>query len=236
MTRVTATGCRVVALGAWAAFFTWLWIGGSARDFVGARTSWVVPFGAIVLALATLALLVGSRRQLSRAATLRECVAVMLILSPVLAVVAAPGATLGAYAVARKGSARAVAALALPVPHGPEQPPNLFDVVVAGQRPEVARQLGIAEGREVRLTGLVSRMQGGSIGLSRLITNCCAADALAYTVPVDAEGQVAADDPYPLDTWLAVTGTLRRGADGFTVEATAIEEIDAPDNPYAAGT
>lgn len=236
MTRVTTTGCRALALGVWAAFFSWLWIGGSARDYVGARTSWVVPFGAIVLALATVALVLGARRVARQPATLRECVAVVLLLTPVLAVVAAPGATLGAYAVARKGSARSVAALPLPVPHGPEQPPNLFDVVVAGQRPEVARQLGIAEGREVRLTGLVSSMKGSSIELSRLITNCCAADALAYTVPVDATGQVEGDDPYPLDTWLAVTGVLHRGPGGFEVDASAVEEIDAPDNPYAAGT
>lgn len=236
MRAVTATGCRVLALGAWAVFFAWLWIGGSARDYVGARTSWVVPFGAIVLSLAALTLLVGARRQPARRATVRECVAVVLLLSPVLAVVAAPGATLGAYAVARKGSSRAVAALPLPVPHGPEQAPNLFDVVVAGQRPEVARELGIVDGRTVRLTGLVSRMQGSSIDLSRLITNCCAADALAYTVPVDATGQVEADDPFPEDTWLSVTGVLRRATDGFVLEASAVEEVDAPDNPYAAGT
>ncbi len=233
--RVSATGCRVVALGAWAAFFAYLWLGGSARDFVGARTAWVVPFGAVVLGGAALALAVGARGGGARRASVRECVAVALVLSPVLAVAAAPGASLGAFAVGRKGSSRAVAALPLPLPHGPEQPPNLFDVVVAGQRPDVARALGIVAGRQVRLTGLVSRMDGSAIDLSRLITNCCAADALAYTVPVDAKGSVDADAPFPLDTWLAVTGTLRRDADGFTVAASSVEEVDAPDNPYAAG-
>lgn len=233
---ISASTCRLLALGSWAGFFLFLWIGGDARDFVGARTAWVVPFGAIALSAATLVLAAAARRTPSTPASARECLAVVLVLTPVLSLLAAPGASLGAFAVSRKGSSRAVAALPLPVPHGPEQPPNLFDVVVAGQRADVAASLGITEGRAVVLRGLVSRAQGTSIDLSRLITNCCAADALAYTVPVDGGDALDPDDPYPLDTWLQVTGTLRRGPDGFTLDASTIEEVDAPDNPYAAGT
>ena len=45
---------RGTALLAWAAFFDWLWLSGRSGDYVGPRTAWVVPFGGIVLTVATL--------------------------------------------------------------------------------------------------------------------------------------------------------------------------------------
>ncbi|MER6688603.1 TIGR03943 family putative permease subunit [Streptomyces minutiscleroticus] len=56
-------------------------------------------------------------------------------------------------------------------------------------------------GRTLRLTGFVTRSDGGTWHVARLLVSCCAADARALKVEVRGAGAPAAD------TWVTVTGT-----------------------------
>jgi uncharacterized repeat protein (TIGR03943 family) len=86
-------------------------------------------------------------------------------------------------------------------------------------------------GRPVTMTGFVSYDEAGEWYLTRLSLRCCAADAAAYRVKVEA-----ADTP-PRDTWLEVTGTWVEdtGPDSgtpVTVEAISVQEIEPPTDTY----
>jgi uncharacterized repeat protein (TIGR03943 family) len=89
------------------------------------------------------------------------------------------------------------------------------------------------EGQPVELTGFVSWDKGEDQWfVTRMTIGCCAADAMAYQVAVDAEGERP-----PRDQWVTVTGTYASGTgtDGSTppvLTATAVEETAAPTQTY----
>jgi uncharacterized membrane protein len=49
--RLDLRSIRALALVAWAGVFTWLWVSGESVRYLGPRTQWVVPVGAIGLTL-----------------------------------------------------------------------------------------------------------------------------------------------------------------------------------------
>jgi uncharacterized repeat protein (TIGR03943 family) len=86
-------------------------------------------------------------------------------------------------------------------------------------------------GRVVRLAGFVTPAENGRWYLSRLVVNCCAADANAVKV------QIRGANPPPADTWVTVTGvwhpTESHGWDSVPVlDVRAVREIPAPTDPY----
>lgn len=89
------------------------------------------------------------------------------------------------------------------------------------------------EGQPVELTGFVSWDKGEDEWfVTRMTIGCCAADAMAYQVVVDAEGERP-----ERDQWVTVTGTYESGTgtDGSTppvITATAVEETTAPTQTY----
>ena len=90
------------------------------------------------------------------------------------------------------------------------------------------------EDQPVRLTGFVSYDKDQHWYVTRMVIGCCAADAISYQVKVD--GDVAKPER---DQWVEVTGTYASGTgadpDGRTppaVTATAVEEIETPDQTY----
>jgi hypothetical protein len=224
---------RLLALVLWAVFVDWLWLSGEWRAYVGPRTAWIMPFGSVALTAAALTLAaVRTRSGASPELSARSLAGALVLCAPMSLLAIAPGSTLGAYAVARRTPASAAD---LPLPdHRPGAAPSLFEVAVAGARPDVASARGIRDGMHVELRGLVSAARGArDIDLSRFLSNCCAADALVYTVPVDLRGAGLDDEqPFPLDAWLRVSGTLRREGRGLELTADRVEEIDPPDNPF----
>jgi hypothetical protein len=52
---IDARIARGGVLALWAIFFVLLWWTGTSGRYLGTRTQWIVPFGAVVLALASLA-------------------------------------------------------------------------------------------------------------------------------------------------------------------------------------
>ena len=91
------------------------------------------------------------------------------------------------------------------------------------------------EGMRVEITGFVYRepaMADSRFAVSRFAMNCCSADAMPYGMIVDFPNA----SHYDSDEWLKVTGTMKLGHyndhEVMTLQATAIERIEAPDTPY----
>jgi uncharacterized repeat protein (TIGR03943 family) len=89
------------------------------------------------------------------------------------------------------------------------------------------------KGRSVRMTGFVTPdNQGDGWYLTRLILNCCAADA--QSVKVRIHGTPA----LPADTWVSVTGTWHPGGTLGTksapvaLDARTVQKVARPSNGY----
>jgi len=90
------------------------------------------------------------------------------------------------------------------------------------------------KGRSVRMTGFVTPDKGsGGWYLTRLIFNCCAADA--QSVKVRMYGTAA----LPANTWVTVTGTWHPGgtlgtsSESAALDARTVEKVDRPVNAYS---
>jgi len=223
---------RGLALAAWAGFFAWLWLSGSADRYVGPRTAWVVPFGALLLAAAAgLAALAarGARRRPGG----REVLGLLVLLAPMLALLAVPEPDLGALAVSRKSGPGGVPALgSAPPPRSPTGPLSVVDLQEASRSAVYAQRRGVRDGRRVELLGFVSRAPGragGDFDLAHFSIFCCAADAVPYVARIRPAGALPA---VRVDAWLRVRGTVRRDGDGFVVVPERVTAGRAPENPY----
>lgn len=232
--RVAAA--RAVVLAVWAHFFVWLWLSGEAVRYVGPRTTWVVPFGAIALSAAAVGFVMTALESRSGAGArlqVRELVGLCAALAPVLAVLAVPAPTLGALAVERKSGGEAREVLPPPEASLQDEILSLSQASAAAASRDYRHLTRIEPGQEVDAVGFVSRAAedgAATFRLSRFTAFCCAADALpsSITVKPTADGV-----GHPVDTWLRVSGTLESGGDhGFVVVAQDIREIDEPRNPY----
>ena len=131
---------RAGVLGVWAGFFGVLWVTGRWTHYLGPRTSWIVPFGAVSLTLLAVACaIVHVRSQNQRhPLTLRETVGLLALLVPLGLVVAMPNARLGAFAASRKADSGYFRTLA---PRPPKDHLTLLDLRVA----EGQQHVGAAE-------------------------------------------------------------------------------------------
>jgi uncharacterized repeat protein (TIGR03943 family) len=90
---------------------------------------------------------------------------------------------------------------------------------------------GTLDGVTVRLTGFVARDTTGtaSFVLRRFVITCCAADAYPIGVPILGATAAPAEN-----TWVAITGSLRRDPTGTSpaLDAASVTTIPQPDNPY----
>jgi len=83
-------------------------------------------------------------------------------------------------------------------------------------------------GATIELTGFVAGDDGSEgFRLARYQIACCAADAAAAVVQV-----VGAVSTPPRDQWVTVTGSFVDNGDEPAIAATAIEEIEPPEDPY----
>lgn len=220
---------RGAVLAAWAFFFGWLWLTGEVTRYLGPRTYWVVAFGGITLSLAALGHLWGLRGR-PFAPTRADVWGALLLLLPLVAVIVIPDAQLGAQAASRKASSGGFAAAALvPVPD-PEGEISFREIDYASESEEYAASAGVVDGLPVELTGFVTYPAegAGDFSLTRFYVSCCAADAIPYTVSVQAP---PGEDP-PEDAWLTVEGELRATPGVFVLDADRIERVEPPQDPY----
>jgi putative membrane protein len=227
--RLDVRTVRALALVIWAGLFAWLWASGESVRYLGPRTQWVVPVGAIGLALAAAGYLLATRHEVHPRISRREGLGLAALVVPVVAAAVLAHAQLGALAASNKLSSRGIdsAALARLASRGAEEI-GFLQLNAAGRDEQLSRELGLASGAPVELTGFVSET-GNPFTLSRFYMTCCVADAVPVGVRVDAA--VRRRDPRR-DEWLHVTGVLARRDREWIVRALRIERTDAPSHPY----
>jgi uncharacterized repeat protein (TIGR03943 family) len=228
---LSVRSARLVVLATWSAFLAWLWLDGEVERYLGPRTAWVVPFGAIVLTGATIAY--GRLGARSRDAALPlsrgEAIGLAWLLVPALVGFSMADATLGALAASRKLSSRGIDASRLA---DEADRSSLLALNLAGRDEGFAAEKGLLPGRPVSLEGFVlrpAREAGGSFRIARLYITCCVADA----IPLDADVVPAGHEPpYGRDTWLRVAGPLERRDGRLAVRAVRVRRIPEPGDPY----
>jgi uncharacterized repeat protein (TIGR03943 family) len=223
---------KALGLSTWATTFMWLWLSGEQVRFIGPKTAWVVPFGAIALTLAAVAYLatVVTRDAVARPA-IGEMLGTILLITPVLLLATVPDPSLGALAAQRKGAKN----IRLSAPTKSGRYLDVFAVAYAGQDPEFARKIGAVPGQAVSLRGLLADRDASTpdFDVVRFRIRCCAADATPYAVTVWPGNGASVPDTGQDDQWVAVDGVLTKGSNGtLQVQATAIKAVASPARPY----
>jgi uncharacterized repeat protein (TIGR03943 family) len=230
MTIDPSRAVRAAALTAWAGFFLYLWLTGESVDYVGRRTAWVVPFGAIVLSLCALIYLPTVRTtEPSKRPSLSQLAGAAALIAPLLILFVVPSPQLGALAADRKSGDDARRAIAPPEADD-DTPISLVDLAWATTVPEFREKRGIRNGTAVEFTGFVSKLRYDQIEVSRFQVSCCAADGIPYGVQVRgrAVGQGLTED-----TWVRVRGIVKLSNDTLFVSANDVAGIPTPDDPYS---
>lgn len=153
-----------------------------------------------------------------------------LLLLPALSLLCYAPPALGAYTASRQPP-KAVAEQSDfdPLPATSPVPMTLSDFT---SRVRQDRDQAI-KGRSISMTGFVTPGgPGGSWDLTRVILNCCAADAQSVKV------RIHGDPALPANTWVTVTGTWHPGGKLGTrsapvaLDARTVEEVARPWNAY----
>jgi uncharacterized repeat protein (TIGR03943 family) len=223
---------HALALAAWAAVFTWLWATGESVRYLGPRTQWVVPVGAIGLAAAAVGYLIATRDQERARIGLREALGLVGLLLPLMFAGVLAHAQLGALAASNKLSSRGIDSAALArLASRDASRIGFLQLNAAGRDEELTRELGISAGKPVELTGFVSDADHPRrrFTLSRFYITCCVADAVPIgvgIVPARRGPELHRDD------WVDVTGVLARGDREWVVRALRIAPVNPPSDPY----
>jgi len=231
--RLDLRSIRAVGLAAWAALFGWLWLSGESVRYLGPRTQWVVPIGAIGLTLAAAGYLHTTRDMPSSRARPLELAGLAALVIPIFAAATLAHAQLGSLAASNKLSSRGIDPSALArLASRDASSVGFLQLNAAGRDAGLSRELGLSAGKTVQLLGFVSSKSesGRPFELSRFYITCCVADAVPVSVHV-SKGTVRRLQ-VDRDDWLSVTGVLEHGDREWIVRAVRVEHVDAPSNPY----
>jgi putative membrane protein len=159
----------------------------------------------------------------------REGLGLAGLVLPVMAAAVLANAQLGALAASNKLSSRGIDSSALArLASRDAKHVGFLQLNAAGRDDGLTRELGLAEGRSVELTGFVSKT-GRPFTLSRFYITCCVADAVPIGVRVSAGGR---GGKLERDDWVDVTGVLARGHREWIVKALQLRHVKAPSDPY----
>jgi uncharacterized repeat protein (TIGR03943 family) len=235
--RLDLRTLRAIGLLAWGLLFWWLWLSGESVRYLGPRTQWVVPVGAVGLTLAACAYLRATRDVATERPGLRELTGLGALLVPILAAATLAHAQLGSLAASNKLSSRGIDPSALArLASKDATGVSFLQLNAAGRDAALSRELGLSPNRPVRLVGFVSANPGAArrFELSRFYITCCVADAVPVSVHViDRPGH---GSHVHRDEWLDVTGLLARGNREWLVRAVRIRHVEAPSDPYLSFT
>ena len=213
-------------LGAWAGLFWFIWSAGRTTLYLSTRTAWLVPIGAVLATVAAIGRLASARVERPEHLGARETVMLGLIAVPVVLLLSLPPATLGSYAVDRRSTSAGIGASARIV----SGPLDMVDVAAARSVRSAAAALRARAGEQVTMEGFVTLDAGQSdrFQLTRFVITCCVADAtISYVTVVDAPpGRFSDDD------WVRVTGTIYPLGADILVDASTVEAIPTPADPY----
>ena len=223
-TRIAAA----VVLGVWGGLFWYLLVSGRTSLYLSSRTAWVVPTGAAILTVAFLGRLATARTAGAERLRPRTAWGLGFVVLPAVIILALPPTALGSFAASRRSlSAGFASAPAI-------QPGETVTLpaVAAGMWSDDARRALVSRaGSRVTFEGIVVKREGmpaDEFILTRFIVSCCVADALSVEV------RVVGTPPgrFEQDQWVRVTGTFYPVGHDVVVDASQVQPIPQPDNPY----
>lgn len=219
-----------LVLGAWAALFWFLLLTGRDNLYLSSRTNWVVPVGAALLTVAALGRLAAARVRSPEPLRLREAWIMGLMVAPVVVVMALPPATLGSFS-ASKRPGFASAGFATSVGDVGSGPITFLDVAAANTIDEGYHALAKRAGDQADFVGFVTtypNTPSDELLLNRYAITCCVADATIMQVRVVnvPPGRFQAND------WVQVRGAIFPLGHQVIVNATSVEEVARPAQPY----
>jgi uncharacterized repeat protein (TIGR03943 family) len=217
--KVDARVARLAVIASWAALFVVLWATGASDRYLGARTQWLVPFGAVTLAGAFALALAGPRRGSRLRAG--EGVGLLLLCVPLLGALLVPHAELGAYAASHKSTGFFPAVK--PKPPATPRDVTLLDVKVAQRDGLYALASHIHPGTRVDLVGVVTHADARRFSLTRFYITCCIADAQPLTLVVHTNASPRVDE------WVRVVGRLTHD---WSLDADRVTRVPKPGEPY----
>jgi putative membrane protein len=224
--RRIATG---FVLAMWAASFWWLLVTDRSSLYLSNRTSWVIPLGAVLMTVAAVGRFASARTSHPEPLRPSDLWGLALLLVPVVVLTASPVTSLGSFAVDRRASfASAFVSSSEDISTGDL---SLADVAGATRVPELMNALVGRAGSEVSFVGFVDRdpdMPADEFMLTRFMISCCVADALTVQVRVTS----APPGEFQPDDWVRVTGALYPVEREVIVDATDVEAVPRPEDPY----
>ena len=219
-----------LAIGLWAGLFWFVLLTGRTSLYLGSRTHWVVPIGAVILTLLLLGRLASLRAEHVEPIRPRDSWTLAVIALPVVILMSIPATSLGAFAVSRRASlASGGFASGEAIPSTGDL--SLVNVGSALINRDSMRSLVARAGSTSSFTGFVDREPGEPANeflLSRFLISCCIADALSIQVRVvnAPPGELKADD------WVRATGKLYPLGREVILDASAVEKVSKPKHPY----
>ena len=222
---------RVLVLASWAALSWFLLLSGRTSIYLSPRTDWVVPMGAVILTIATIGRIPSLFRAAERESIARnDLIGAAALLLPAVVIAATPPASLGSYAVGRRSSVVSAGFItsAADIAEGEL---TLIDIAGALRTPEAMQALAARAGESVEFVGFITRDEGAAADeftLNRFLVSCCVADALNAQVEIVGAppGQFAVDD------WVEVKGNLYPLGREIVVDASAVQKVPRPKDPY----
>jgi uncharacterized repeat protein (TIGR03943 family) len=223
---------RLLVLSAWSIFLLWLWASDEVLRYLGPRTQWVVPAGAVALGAAALLYARGTGPDdHPLRPSFREVAGSVALLLPILMAAILSGASLGSLAASQKLSARGVDLSALARLHsGDTGQVTFLDLEGAAHDAQLAKERGIRPGAPIQLSGFVTHAGRDHFEIARFYIACCVADA----IPVGVTVLPGTTRPVHVerDEWVTVTGAIARQADHYAVRGLRVTKINQPKHPY----
>lgn len=227
--RATAPGLlTALVVGGWGALYVFLLATDRTFLYLSPRTAWLVPVGAIILALAFLGRVLFVRDEPGLGP--KQASGIALVALPVVVVLALPPASLSSFAAGRRSSF-ASAAFVTSVEDIATGDLSLADVAGAVRSEEAMSALAARAGAEVNFVGFVTRDRGTPADeflLTRFLISCCVADALSVQVRIVG----APPGRFSNDDWVRVTGNLYPLDDQIVIDATEVVGVRKPEHPY----
>lgn len=227
---------RTLVLGCWSAFLAWLWVSGETARYLGPRTQWVVPFGALCLGL--LAVAYGRSLRGAGDGPLRprpkELLGLGAMIVPILFGCVLAHASLGSAAASKKLSARGVdpSQLAALDSQG-SKGVGYLELKASEHNAAYAAKNGLHPGRSVQLLGFVQgspKSARAPFQIARFYIGCCVADAVPLAITV------LRDEIKPVelrkDQWVQLNGSVTRRGKGYVLQAETIKKVPQPHHPY----
>jgi uncharacterized repeat protein (TIGR03943 family) len=210
--------------------FWFLLVAGRVNLYLSARTSWVVPVGAVILSVATAGIVLSARRSAREPLRRKHALLAAALILPVIMITASPPTVLGSFSAARKvqysggglytrfGTFRADSEITM-----------LFAAASQFDADASALLAGRA-GSEVRFVGFVQHYPStppDEFMLTRLVATCCVADTVVVAIRV-----VGAPGSYATDEWVEVEGTIYPVGGQVIVQASSVVQVPLPEDPY----